>query len=121
MANFCRCPSLRGSRIFPSACDDLTRVYTGDCLGFLFVSLTPTLEFYKMLTDLPDMPYGYDPGKLRLTSTRDYEVNAHWALYCENYLEGFHIPYVHQALNQIVDYGTYKTELFRFTSYADRF
>jgi choline monooxygenase len=25
-------------------------------------------------------------------------VRAHWALYCENYLEGFHIPYVHAAL-----------------------
>jgi len=37
-------------------------------------------------------------------------------LYCENYLEGFHIPYVHKALNEIVDYGTYTTELFRYSS-----
>ena len=113
---FLSMPEFEGVEDFPSTDDDLTRVYSGDCLGFLFVSLTPSLEFYKMQTDHPDLPYGFDPGNLRLTSTRDYEVNAHWALYCENYLEGFHIPYVHQSLNRIVDYGTYKTELFRFAS-----
>src|SRR5262249_48557008 len=53
---------------------------------------------------------------IKLTSKREYEVNAHWALYCENYLEGFHIPYVHRALNEVVDYGTYATETFRYSS-----
>jgi choline monooxygenase len=43
-------------------------------------------------------------------------VNAHWALYCENYLEGFHIPFVHKSLNEVVDYGTYTTETFRYAS-----
>ena len=42
--------------------------------------------------------------------------STHWALYCENYLEGFHIPYVHRALNEIVDYGSYATETFPFSS-----
>jgi choline monooxygenase len=53
---------------------------------------------------------------LSLTATREYEVDAHWALYCENYLEGFHIPYVHHGLNEIVDYGSYTTETFRYSS-----
>src|SRR5438270_817097 len=44
--------------------------------------------------------------------SKDYIVNAHWALYCENYLEGFHIPFVHVALNAVIDYGDYTTELF---------
>src|SRR6185369_11598883 len=51
-----------------------------------------------------------------LTATRVYEIEAHWALYCENYLEGFHIPYVHKTLNEIVDYGSYSTETFRYSS-----
>ena len=37
---------------------------------------------------------------------------AHWAFICDNYLEGFHIPYVHQALNKVIDYGQYETHLF---------
>ena len=55
-------------------------------------------------------------GELKLTSTSEYRVNAHWALYCENYLEGFHIPFVHKSLNEVVDYGTYSTDLFRYSN-----
>ena len=113
---FLSMPEFDGVQDFPSASDDLTRVYSSETHGFLFLSLRPTLELYKMVSGHPDLPMAFDPGKLRLTSAREYEVNSHWALYCENYLEGFHIPYVHQALNQVVDYGSYKTELFRFSS-----
>jgi choline monooxygenase len=38
-------------------------------------------------------------------------VRASWALYVDNYLEGFHIPYVHAGLNRVVEYETYRTEL----------
>jgi len=41
----------------------------------------------------------------------DYTVHASWALYCDNYLEGFHIPYVHAALNAAIDWSAYATEL----------
>jgi choline monooxygenase len=34
----------------------------------------------------------------------------------ENYLEGFHIPYVHPGLNQAVDFASYADELFRYSS-----
>jgi choline monooxygenase len=29
---------------------------------------------------------------------RDYLLSANWALYLDNYLEGFHIPYLHASL-----------------------
>jgi choline monooxygenase len=48
--------------------------------------------------------------------SKDYEVKANWALYCENYLEGFHIPFVHAGLNAVIDYGDYSTELFEYSS-----
>ena len=57
-----------------------------------------------------------DPAALVLKSASDYDVRAHWALYCENYLEGFHIPFVHHSLNAVVDYGTYTTETFQQSS-----
>ena len=34
--------------------------------------------------------------------------------YCDNYLEGFHIPFVHQDLNDTLDYGDYKTEIYDY-------
>jgi choline monooxygenase len=33
-------------------------------------------------------------------------------LYVDNYLEGFHIPFVHPELNQALDYSGYTTETF---------
>ena len=36
------------------------------------------------------------------------------ALYCDNYLEGFHIPFVHKGLNEILDYQNYKTEVYDY-------
>ena len=37
--------------------------------------------------------------KLNETISKDYLINCNWALYCDNYLEGFHIPFVHPDLN----------------------
>ena len=44
--------------------------------------------------------------------SRDYDVAASWALYCDNYLEGFHIPFVHPGLNEVLEPRDYRTELF---------
>ncbi len=43
---------------------------------------------------------------------RSYDINANWALYVDNYLEGFHIPFVHGDLHSMLDYDSYSTELF---------
>jgi choline monooxygenase len=57
-----------------------------------------------------------DSFQFRPDLSRDYRVKAHWALYCENYLEGFHIPFVHPALNAALDFGSYRTELYERSS-----
>ena len=49
-------------------------------------------------------------------SSKDYFVNANWALYCDNYLEGFHIPFVHKELNKVINYDDYKTEIFPYSN-----
>ena len=46
--------------------------------------------------------------------SKNFTINAHWALYCDNYLEGFHIPFVHKGLNEVLDYNVYKTETYDY-------
>lgn len=36
-------------------------------------------------------------------TSRDYLIDANWALYVENFLEGLHIPFVHPALSRALD------------------
>ena len=101
---------------FPTEDDDLKKIPFATRGGFAFASIDPVASFEDFVDDVATRFEDVEPAVLKLTSTREYEVNAHWALYCENYLEGFHIPFVHHSLNDVVDYGTYTTETFRFSS-----
>ena len=111
-------PEFEGVENFPCESDNLRQLPFAARQGFMFASIDPVDTFEAFVNDVAERFYNdnYDTAELHLTATREYEVNAHWALYCENYLEGFHIPYVHKALNDVVDYGSYTTETFRYTS-----
>jgi len=40
-----------------------------------------------------------------------YDVACNWKVYVDNYLEGYHVPHVHPALNRMLDYRSYVTEV----------
>jgi choline monooxygenase len=109
-------PEFEGTKDFPSRSDDLPEVPLGSWARFLMVALAPAMEFSAVvdamrerLAGLPFAALSYDA-----TSARDYLVNANWALYVDNYLEGFHIPYVHSSLADTLDYREYAVELERY-------
>ncbi|MEP7155391.1 MAG: SRPBCC family protein [Betaproteobacteria bacterium] len=111
-------PEFGAAKNFPSPADDLPNVPFGPWGNHAFASLDPIAsldEFLapvkKRMSWLPLDSFAFDA-----TQSRDYVIDANWALYVENYLEGFHIPFVHAGLNQTVDYGSYSTELHRFAS-----
>jgi len=45
-----------------------------------------------------------------------YELNCNWKVYVDNYLEGYHLPYVHPELCNLLDYQKYVTETYRLYS-----
>ncbi len=106
-------PEFGGVEGFPAPCDDLAQVPLEAWGPFLFTALDPCVPFGEWLGPihdrlgwLPLAEFRFDPAR-----SRDYVVKANWALYCENYLEGFHVPYVHASLADTLDYGSYTTEL----------
>lgn len=113
---FLSMPEFDGVEGFPSESDNLKKVPFAIRQDFMFASLDPVVTFDEFVGDVAEQFADNQNDGLTLTDTRLYEIDAHWALYCENYLEGFHIPYVHKSLNKIVDYGTYTTETFRYSS-----
>lgn len=115
---FLSMPEFEEVKNFPSNKDNLQEIPFSAWDKFLFVSLNPaspvhnfTGEMCSRMSWLPLNEFVFDPSR-----SRDYLVKAHWALYCENYLEGFHIPYVHNSLNNALDYSGYRTELFGFSN-----
>jgi choline monooxygenase len=111
---FVSMPEFEGVSDFPSPADDLPRLPAASWEKLLFAAIDPAFAFDEWIGPvrervgwLPLREFVFEPAQ-----SRDYLVRANWALYCDNYLEGFHIPYVHAGLNAVLDYGAYRTELF---------
>jgi choline monooxygenase len=111
-------PEFEQDRNFPSPADDLTRVPFGTFAGQGFASVAPAAPLDAFFGDvqarlgfLPLEAFRHDPSR-----DRDFDVAAHWALYVENYLEGFHIPFLHPALNQVLDFKRYSSEIHRYAN-----
>jgi choline monooxygenase len=111
-------PEFAGVEGFPGPQDDLPRVPCAQWGRFLFASPDPAFPFASLVAEL-DARVGWLPTQDAVfdpTRSKDYVVLANWALYCDNYLEGFHIPFVHPSLAAGLEFGAYRTELFPFSS-----
>jgi choline monooxygenase len=101
---------------FPSARDNLPQLRLERFGPLLFSGLFPEMSFDEWIAPVRErvsfMPiddFVYDAA-----TSQDYLINANWALYCDNYLEEFHIPYVHAGLAEKLDYSGYRTERFKY-------
>jgi choline monooxygenase len=105
-------PHFEGAVDFPRPEDDLPRATLATLGPLHFASLAPAQPLgvaTARLTELWPYPssatFGLDRG-----GDRDLSLSANFALYCDNYLEGFHVPFVHPGLNQALDPSGYRTE-----------
>ena len=99
---------------FPRPCDHLKRFAIRHWAGHMFTALDPAFSLDVVVQAMEER-VGFLPfGEFKHDAQRDrtFEVAGHWALYCDNFLEGFHIPFVHPDLNAAVDYDQYTTVLF---------
>ena len=99
---------------FPDASDNLPTLPIAVWHPLVFTTLEFRQAFADWIQPIQDRLHWLPFDKLRFIpeASKDYMVNAHWALYVDNYLEGFHIPYVHPALNSALDKHQYAYELF---------
>jgi choline monooxygenase len=105
-------PGFEGSDV-PSPADDLPSAPSGRWGPLLLASIRPAHALRELLEPL-DALLGWLPlERARADAGRggDYAVAAHWALYVENYLEGFHVPFVHPGLARVLDWQDYQTRL----------
>jgi choline monooxygenase len=111
---FLSMPEFKEVKNFPSKDDNLAKPSLFKWSRWLFTALEdkyPHELFFKDMMDRVNwMPLDEFVFKPELSKV--FNVKANWALYCENYLEGFHIPFVHAGLNAVIDFGEYATELY---------
>jgi choline monooxygenase len=111
-------PEFEGVCGFPSPNDNLARPPLGKWHKLLFASVNPVAPFQEvmqpMLERLAWLPL--DEFRFDVAGARDYIVKANWALYVDNYSEGFHIPFIHAELNEALDYENYTSELYKWSN-----
>jgi len=112
--NFEFMPEFKDAKDFPRSCDHLYKFPLKQWGPLLFAGLNPSFDFQEVIDKMMERvgflsigDFSYDKSL-----SKEYSVDAHWALYCDNYLEGFHVPFVHEALNKVLDYSNYTTEIY---------
>lgn len=116
--NFISMPETKGMINFPCEGDNLTQVSCQRWNQFIFTSLDPKFQFKDLINDINKrvswMPI--NDFVYREDLSQEYMIEANWALYCDNYLEGFHIPFIHKDLNAVLDYKNYDVETFKYSN-----
>ena len=111
-------PKTEGMKDFPSVKDDLPKISVAKWRQFIFSSLSPYFEFKELIKHVEERVFWMpiEEFKYRESLSKEYYVKANWALYCDNYLEGFHIPFIHPDLNDVLDFNSYDVEVFKYSN-----
>jgi choline monooxygenase len=85
--------------------------------GLVFVSLDPGAPALgDVLAGIAERIAPIDLASMEFAWQDVYTVACNWKVYVDNYLEGYHLPYVHPGLSRVLDYRAYHTELSRWHS-----
>jgi len=118
MGNFLFMPCTERMKNFPTKRDNLPKISTSKWNQFIFTSLNPKFSLNDLTKDV-DKRVDWMPISdfvYRKDLSNEYIINANWTLYCDNYLEGFHIPFIHKDLNNVLNYEEYSVECFKYSS-----
>jgi choline monooxygenase len=77
--------------------------------GLVFASVQPQEPFERLIAGV-DERIGSALQGIRYQKRVSYEAACNWKAYVDNYLEGYHVPHIHPALNRLLDYRAYRTE-----------
>jgi choline monooxygenase len=104
-------PEFEGVEEFDPEDFGLAPVRVEQWFNLVFVNLDPDARpLIECLGELPAQTGRFDFGSMKFSERRTYEMNCNWKTYIDNYLEGYHLPSVHPALNREISYSDYAVE-----------
>ncbi len=81
--------------------------------GLVFVHLgKQPAPIARVFEGIPERVAPTRLGELRFVRHVDCDVHSNWKVYVDNFLEGYHVPFVHPELCSLYDYENYVTEVY---------
>ncbi len=106
-------PEFEGVEDFDPKDFGLVPIRLEEWFNLIFVNLDPKARpLRECLGGLPTQAEKFDFQGMKFSARRTYEMNCNWKTYIDNYLEGYHVPSVHPALNREIDYNAYTVETY---------
>ena len=91
-----------GVRAFDRADYSLFEVEVDSFGPLILVSLDKEpAPLSRWLGDLPERLGGYDLDSWTVATRKDYEIEGNWKLIAENFMECYHLPWVHPKLAKV--------------------
>jgi len=85
--------------------------------GLVFVALdAATPPFEQVFAGIAERIAPAGLSAMRFAKRDTYRLDCNWKVYIDNFLEGYHLPFVHPGLSQVLDYRAYDTELAQWHS-----
>jgi choline monooxygenase len=82
----------------------------------VWVALEPTVSLETWLGDVTPRLANYRTDEMRFAGGRRWEIGCNWKLYVDNYMEGYHIPFIHPGLAQSLSPTVYTYRLGEYSN-----
>ncbi|MGO4380749.1 aromatic ring-hydroxylating oxygenase subunit alpha [Pseudoduganella sp. RAF53_2] len=90
----------------------LPQIRVREWQGLVFVTLSDdTPAFDDVFKDISARIAPIDLSAMQFAKRDTYRIACNWKIYVDNFLEGYHLPFVHPGLSKVLDYRVYDTEL----------
>ena len=110
-------PRFQRTDLFDAKDFGLVPVQHAQWNNLVFVSLeTPTETLDSFFNEVSSRLGEQHFDSLKFSQRVVYEVGCNWKVYVDNYLEGYHLPYVHPELCDLLVVQQYRTETFEHSS-----
>ena len=105
-------PEMQGACDFEPSHICLPEFAVREWQGLVWVALSSeTAPFDEVFAGIAERIQPIDLATLRFHNRVSYDIDCNWKVYVDNFLEGYHLPYVHPGLSKVLDYRAYDTEL----------
>ena len=104
-------PEMKQTQDFDVSSIRLPSLRIGIWEGLVFVGAEHAPDFVEFIKGWDGPLRGLSPKNFVFHRRYAYDVACNWKVYCDNYLEGYHVPHIHPGLNSLLDYKVYETEV----------